>query len=282
MYYSQEQFPVIIFEDIKCKNYNWVNSKLNLEETKIVAGKLASWHGSSVFLGVQNDKQKNIQNFKNNIFKNDSNNDFMKENFEIFNEELKSWSDSERYVEKFEKLNKTFTEKILNIYKSVSNEGGYNVLNHGDFNYSNLWFKKLNDCVDDVFFMDFQSTIWATPAIDLYYLLYLVASDDVRVNNKDEILQSYHQSFVKTLEKFGYTYKIPTQHDLKLEMLKNQFIEVIIVICYLPYTYLDFAKEKGIFGQSSVEVRKQLFKNPEYQKNVKKILPDLLLKGALD
>lgn len=52
LYYSQEQFPVIIFEDIALKNYISVNSKLNLEETKIVAEKLASWHGSSVFLGV--------------------------------------------------------------------------------------------------------------------------------------------------------------------------------------------------------------------------------------
>lgn len=52
LFYSQEQFPVIIFEDIALKSYNSVNSKLNLDETKIVAEKLASWHGSSVFLGV--------------------------------------------------------------------------------------------------------------------------------------------------------------------------------------------------------------------------------------
>lgn len=206
----------------------------------------------------------------------------MRENFEIFHEELKSWSDCERYVEKFENLSKTFTEKILNIYNSVSKDEGYSVLNHGDFNYSNLSFKKENNSIKDVFFMDFQSTIWATPAIDLYYLLYLVASDDVRINSKDEILKSYHESFVKTLEKFGYTYKIPNQHDLRLEMLKNQFIEVIIAVCYLPYTYLSYAKEKKIFGQSSVDVRKELFKNPEYQENVKKILPDLFTKGILD
>lgn len=207
----------------------------------------------------------------------------MKENFEIFNEELKNWSDCERYVEKFDDLTKNFTEKILNIYNSVAggNEGGYSVLNHGDYNYSNLLFKKVNDSVDDVIFMDFQSTVWATPAIDLYYLLYMVASDDVRIMHKDEILQSYHQSFTKTLEKFGYTYKIPTQHDLRLEMLKNQFIEVILTVCYLPYTYLDFAKAKGVFGESSVELRKVLFKNPEYQENVRKILPDLLTKGIL-
>lgn len=206
----------------------------------------------------------------------------MKENFQIFNEELKSWSDCERYVEKFESLNKTFSTKILDIYNSVSKNGGYSVLNHGDFNYSNLLFKKENDSIKDVFFMDFQSTVWSTPAIDLYYLLYLVASDDVRINSKDKILKSYHESFVKTLEKFGYTYKIPTQHDLRLEMLKNQFIEVILAVCYLPYTFLDFAKEKNIFGQSSVELRKELFKNPEYQENVRKILPDLLTKGILD
>lgn len=206
----------------------------------------------------------------------------MKENFEIFNEELKNWSDCERYVEKFENLNTTFTEKILNIYNSVNNDGGYSVLNHGDFNYSNLLFKKENDSIKDVLFMDFQSTVWATPAIDLYYLLYLVASDDVRIKCKDEILKSYHESFVKTLEKFGYTNKIPTQHDLRLEMLKNQFIEVIIVVCYLPYTYLGFAKEKNVFGQSSVDLRKELFRNPEYQEKVRKILPDLLTKGILD
>lgn len=63
--------------------------------------------------------------------------------------------------------------------------------------------------------------MWATPAIDLAFLLYVVADTDSRDNHRGELLSIYHEEFKDVLQKLGYLRRIPTLNDIQLELLKH-------------------------------------------------------------
>lgn len=114
--------------------------------------------------------------------------------------------------------------------------------------------------------------VWASPAIDLYYVLYMVASDNARHNHQAEIIETYHKEFVSALKKIGLMTQIPTLRQLQVELLENKFIEVVLATCFLPYVYVEEPSDD----------KQAVFRNTQYVENIKRLLPELLTSGALD
>lgn len=80
----------------------------------------------------------------------------MKNNMELFAEEVKSWEGFEMIAEKVEGLIEKFEEKGDKVYRANASSDGYNVLNHGDFHFNNMVFKKDADGkLSDVLFVSF-------------------------------------------------------------------------------------------------------------------------------
>lgn len=123
--------------------------------------------------------------------------------------------------------------------------------------------------------------MWATPAIDLYYLLYIIASDETRLLHENTIIETYHREFVDALKKIGFMTETPSLLQLRIELLKNKFLEVVIATCFLPYVYVDSSKVE-VFDEKKVDDRKAIFRQPKFVENIKRILPNLLTSGALD
>lgn len=65
---------------------------------------------------------------------------------------------------------------------------------------------------------------WGSHSIDLIYSLYTLVTAETRENKRDEIIKFYHDEFAATLKKIGYLKKIPTLHELQMEILKNGFL----------------------------------------------------------
>lgn len=61
---------------------------------------------------------------------------------------------------------------------------------------------------------------WGTCAIDLCYLFFIVCNAEAR-ERRMELLQAYHGELEASLKRLGYLGRIPTLHDLNLEILKN-------------------------------------------------------------
>lgn len=67
---------------------------------------------------------------------------FMKHNMSLCIDEMRSWDGFETIVEKMEALVSKFVTLGEKVYKAnASCDGGYNVLNHGDFHFNNMLFK---------------------------------------------------------------------------------------------------------------------------------------------
>lgn len=76
--------------------------------------------------------------------------------------------------------------------------------------------------------VDFQYCVWASPAIDLLSVLYLVATSDVRQRFKNELITYYYNEFTKTLKSIGHLAKPPSMLDLQIELQSNGFLGIEI------------------------------------------------------
>lgn len=72
--------------------------------------------------------------------------------------------------------------------------------------------------------MDYQYCVWATPAIDLLYVLYLVASTEVRQRFKSELITYYYNELTRTLKNIGHLAKPPSMLDLQIELQQSGFL----------------------------------------------------------
>jgi thiamine kinase-like enzyme len=286
LYYSQEPVPNVVLEDISAapKSLVTINERLDFDETKKILLKLARWHAAS--FQVAKDTKMKLDEYNVGLFNvNSEGVNLIHSNFRLFVDEIKSWTGYEKYAAKLEKLSPKFLKYGKTVYKANGPSDGYNVLNHGDFNYKNMLFKKndINHKVYDALFLDFQLSIWATPAIDLYSLLYMIASDETRLNHENELLELYYSEFIDTLRRVGLMTKVPTLLEFRVELLKHKFLEVVLAICFLPYFYVDDSQSGyDLFNDANIEQRKNLYKNEAYQNSIKKILPRLLTSGALE
>lgn len=133
--------------------------------------------------------------------------------------------------------------------------------------------------------LDFQLTKWGSPCIDIFYLLHMVASPETRDEHREKIISHYYDEFIKTLKAIGYMSKPPALLELNIELLKNGFLEIVIVTCFLPFFFVDHhtqdisvAFENGVEG---VNLRRELYKNPKLKVIMQKFLNDAFYKGML-
>lgn len=118
------------------------------------------------------------------------------------------------------------------------------------------------------FQIDFQISIYATPAIDLMYALYFSLSPKNRQTRRDEFILIYHQQFVDSLKKFGYPKKPPSLIDLQDEMHRNGNLEVMIAICLSIFFYVDFSTmtaEDLDMGEGTQKAKRRMYKTEGFR-----------------
>jgi thiamine kinase-like enzyme len=80
---------------------------------------------------------------------------FMYHNLNLFIDEVRTWDGFEVITEKLESTAEKFENLGRKIYEpSSSSHDGFNVLNHGDFHFNNMLFKKNEEGkISDVLFV---------------------------------------------------------------------------------------------------------------------------------
>lgn len=287
MYASTEPQPVMILEDATHNHYELYKQSMTFENAEIVAEKLAKFHAASYCL-LKDVSNKLPSGGSSGLFKANPSQGvkFMEENFSIFTEEIAKWKGFEKYAEKFKNLIPNFLQRGTEIYNPEIDNLSMKVLNHGDFHYNNMLvkFDSEQSSVLDVMFIDFQLSFWGTPAVDLYYLLYLVCNKEARDNHRQEIICHYYKKLVETLDKFGHMGTVPTLLDINNELLKAGFLEVVIVVCFIPFLFADPSTAMNVFSETkdAKAYRRQLYSSSQYREILEPLLPQFLHKGFLN
>lgn len=126
------------------------------------------------------------------------------------------------------------------------------------------------------FQIDFQISIYASPAIDILYALYFFVSAENRQMRRNEFVAAYHQQFVESLKNFGYLKPLPTLIDLKVELLRNGNLEVLIAICMSVFFFIDFSTmtpEDMDMGEGMMRAKRRLYQTPGFKEIILKELP---------
>lgn len=116
------------------------------------------------------------------------------------------------------KLRYKFIEKTCATLDADASQ--FNSLAHGDMWMNNLLLLRDNQTksMKDVIFIDFQFSVWTSPAIDLQYLFNTSLEEDVRSNHIDELVAFYHEKLATHLKQLNFKKPIPT-----LQAFQKQF-----------------------------------------------------------
>ncbi|KAL1377387.1 hypothetical protein pipiens_016299 [Culex pipiens pipiens] len=199
---------------------------------------------------------------------------------------LKWPTTAKRIAMKLFKLEQSVIAKGCQVY--TLNKADFNVLNHGDLWVNNVMYRYNSEGVPiEAMLVDFAISYFGSPAIDLSFLLFTSSADDVTEEQFDLLLQSYHQSLLGTLNKLGYSQKLPTLLDIQEDMLRKGFIGVMYATFLLPLRVIEDTASADLgnllgSNEEAVQFRGSLYQNPRYQRRMEYLLNYFDRKGYLD
>lgn len=253
---------IIILQDISPEEYVVEKSPQNVDTVTKVLQKLGKFHALSYFLNDNHDEQISQYNEPFMSEKMKGSLQFINQVFGLALPVVKGWGkDMEVVVDRLLALQPVIIPKTLNHFKANAPGQGYNVLNHGDFHIRNILFKWVEDperVVDAIRFVsdkdvlsvlissitirisipqiDFQFCFYGSPAVDIIWALYFVASTETRDTHREDLIKAYYESFSGTLAALGYLKTPPSLLDLNIELLKKGIIGGFMSIQFIPYS----------------------------------------------
>jgi len=82
--------------------------------------------------------------------------------------------------------------------------------------------------------IDFQFSVWNSPAIDLHYFFSTSIQDHLRWKHQPELVQFYYYRLVESLKKLQYSRRIPSLFEFQLQFRARSFygkyMQVIVKI----------------------------------------------------
>lgn len=246
VHYSAEP-KILIFRDIAPEGFEMCRMPVPLAQSSMIAKKLGKFHALSYYMKEEQGSTL-VETFEDGMFTEKDISDwvFMDGYLDTLCDLLCEW-DHGTLAYKLKVMQPKFMQKMLDLYKPQPKGHGINVLNHGDFHIRNMLFRYINEEDKSTFEairlvgfliltlsnlkitnsslifhqIDFQCSVYATPAIDLVFLLYMIADEECNDKHRDQLLKVYHDQFKGTLIELGFLKKIPTLLDFQREMLTN-------------------------------------------------------------
>lgn len=151
--------------------------------------------------------------------------------FDVMIEVLSTWPDFDRYTEKLRRLRNDVMERGLQMFDPDPNH--FNTLNHGDFWMNNIMIKRTEGAnavpFQNVIFIDFQDSFWASPTIDLHYLLNTSLCELLRPHVFNELIEFYHEQLSTILNRLHYKKHIPTKGEFLKQFNQRYFYGKIAI-----------------------------------------------------
>lgn len=195
------------------------------------------------------------------------------------NKQVELWDDSKKYTIKLQNLEKNLIEKGAEAF--LRDEDDFGVLNNGDLWLNNIVFKYNNNKRPvDVLLVDFGLSVFASPGIDLSYLLFSSSTSDIKDLEFDILIQFYHKHLHQNLIRFGYSREIPSLTQIHNEFLKYGVVGVIYTNFLLPMRFANEQQDLNELVRGNINV--DMFKNQEFLSRMEFLLNYYDRKGLLD
>ncbi|XP_050321477.1 uncharacterized protein LOC126753814 [Bactrocera neohumeralis] len=285
--YSTTAPAYVIFEDLALKGYSTIGYRHpDLDEIKITLLKLAKLHAVSYKLCKEEANNIITTLGKGLMNSGDPNNlPAIKYGITFLKEVLSEHDDLKRFVPHIESVEHLLLAKTIDLFNEGSRgkRDGIFVLNHGDFHLKNIMIQKNSDQLTDVMPLDYQISIFGSPAIDLHFAFTVMFSPELRRDHHDELLYFYIENFQNTLRKTEYKGHIPTNIEIRQELAKHRYWGLFLLLCFLIFNY-TFIKENIDITDviENPEVQRRELENPKLLEELRELLPRFLYKGYFE
>ncbi|KAK4874378.1 hypothetical protein RN001_013738 [Aquatica leii] len=192
----------------------------------------------------------------------------------IFEDTINVWKNEPSLQKYYEKTTDEITKKI---YEVRNRDSKLNVLNHGDFWCNNLLFHyDADERLDDVLFVDFQGSVFASPFVDLHYFIATSTSQEVKEKHIYDILRYYYDTLVENVKLFKVETAIPNWNDFEKDFRDKAFIGFITMCIALPVIKAKNIKNASvdnlIGSDEDGSFRRNCFTNTLYLNEIKFLL----------
>ncbi|XP_016980576.1 uncharacterized protein LOC108045695 [Drosophila rhopaloa] len=280
----------IIFEDLSLEHYKVACrlKKLDLEHTHLVLEKLASFHAAGAVLaerklgffkenydrGFYNKHTRGYQPVMTNLLK------ALSRSLN-FDQELR-----QRYQAKIDRL----VDRVM-VYgerSTTNNPGDFVTLTHGDLWTTNVMFQyDGKGHPTNAIFIDFQFSVWNSPAIDLHYFFSTSIHDNLRLQDQPKLIQFYYYKLKDALQKVKYSGHIPSLFDFQLQFRSRAFYGAFASMMFEPFMLYNGKEEASLEqiiseDKSGMRFKDDVFQQEDVIKKMHLTLPYLEQWGLLD
>ncbi|XP_067633463.1 uncharacterized protein [Eurosta solidaginis] len=285
------QRSALIFEDLNVRDFMMPNrlEGLNMRLAKMVLRKLAKIHATSAVL---NERENGcLESYDCGLFNHHTDN-YMPGFEGIFvacNRRVAQWEGYEYYARKLQNLQSKYIEFGKKMFEPTP--GYVNVLAHGDIWTNNVMVKYDKQTGEplDVIIIDFQYSVWTSPALDLHYFINTSLNEDLHLNlhKQDELIHCYYDTFSDTLRKLKYKSFIPSLHKFHIHLDEKKFYAfhtTCVVLAIQRNEDNEDADFKNIMqtDERATRFKDTCFKNPYVQRIIKQLLPFYDRRGLLE
>ncbi|KYQ59526.1 hypothetical protein ALC60_01511 [Trachymyrmex zeteki] len=128
-------------------------------------------------------------------------------------------NEDKHYSERYQRFLENMIQNMFNAVDGKAAEP-YAVVNHGDSWTNNMLFKydeENNPC--DLRFIDLQICRYASPVLDLLYILFCCCTQETRSKYFDQVIDEYYETLSKCIKRAGYDPDILFPYEVLSEHL---------------------------------------------------------------
>ncbi|XP_076625442.1 uncharacterized protein LOC143343926 [Colletes latitarsis] len=288
LYARLEQPLCLILEDLAPFGFRMADRQAGFDLTHSIMAirGIARFHASSIALCEKEPKHKEM--YKKGMFRAN----YSKEALDMFANMCQTVAHE---VDRWPELSKEYGDKLRALAPHIQTLGlktteqhydELNVINHGDAWANNMLFRYDNNSqLIEHIFVDFQMSLYCSPAIDLHYFLSTSLSVDVYDNKIDVLLNEYLRTLCSTMKQLGCKTEPPTMDHIKKTMREREAYAFIASIFVLPVVLVDKSQVKTIDEMTPNEngiIDTPAVRNPLYKKIMLKRLPKFMELGILE